>query len=94
MRPISRRRFIGSTMAGALAAAAGVPVEAAVTVDPDRLPTPREATLNDDDVRRVLHVTFGSVLADGTLATRLGELREEYAADLEHHLARHLQPFA
>jgi hypothetical protein len=37
----------------------------------------------DDDSRRVLHVTFGSVLADGALADRFGELREQYAANLE-----------
>ena len=66
----------------------------AVTVDPDRLPAPGAATLDDPDVRRVLHVTFGSVLADGALAARVGGLREEYAAALERHLARHLEPFA
>jgi hypothetical protein len=44
-----------------------------VTVDADRLPGPADATLDDPDVRRVLHVTF--------------------AAALEHHLARHLEPF-
>jgi tagaturonate epimerase len=65
-----------------------------VTVDTARLPAPEDAALDDDDVRRVLHVTFGSVLADGALADRLGALREEYAANLERHLARHLRPFA
>jgi hypothetical protein len=28
------------------------------------------------------------------LAHRLGELREQYAANLEGHFARHLRPFA
>lgn len=65
-----------------------------VTIDADRLPAAEEATLDDDDVRRVLHVTFGSVLADGALAARLAELGEAYAANLERHLARHLRPFA
>ncbi len=65
-----------------------------VTVDPERLPVPEDATLDDDDVRRVLHVTFGSVLADGALAACVRGLREEYAAALERHIARHLQPFA
>jgi tagaturonate epimerase len=66
----------------------------AVTVDAGRLPAPEDATLDDPDVRRLLHVTFGSVLADGALAARIAELREEYAAALERHLARHLEPFA
>lgn len=66
----------------------------AVTVDADRLPGPADATLDDPDVRRVLHVTFGSVLAGGALAARLEALREEYAGAVEHHLARHLEPFA
>src|SRR5919109_245620 len=65
-----------------------------VTVEADRLPAPEEAALDDDDVRRVLHVTFGSVLADGTLVARVRDLRDEYAANLERHLARHLRPFA
>jgi hypothetical protein len=65
-----------------------------VSVATERLPTPEHASLDDDDVRRVLHVTFGSVLGDGELAARIGELRDEYAANLERHLARHLRPFA
>jgi hypothetical protein len=65
-----------------------------VTVDAARLPRPEDAALDDPDVRRVLHVTFGSVLADGALVARVGELREEYAAALERHIARHLEPFA
>jgi hypothetical protein len=58
------------------------------------LPPAAGASLDDPEVRRVLHVTFGSVLADGALAARVGELREEYAAGLERHIARHLRPFA
>ena len=63
-----------------------------VTID-GPLPAPAGASLDDPDVRRVLHVTFGSVLADGALAARIGELREQYAAGLERHIARHLRPF-
>jgi tagaturonate epimerase len=65
----------------------------AVTVDADRLPRPEQATLDDPGVRRVLHVTFGSVLADGALVERVRELREAYATALEHHIGRHLEPF-
>ena len=54
--------------------------------------------LDDPAVRQVLHVTFGSVLTSSLgdeLRSRLrGALREPYAAGLEHHLGRHLQPFA
>jgi hypothetical protein len=60
--------------------------------------------LDDFDVRQVLHVTFGSVLTsrapDGALRfapSILALLRqhpEAYAACLERHFARHLQPFA
>jgi hypothetical protein len=60
--------------------------------------------LDQFDAREVLHVTFGSVLternADGSrrFYDRLfGLLRaapEAYAANLEKHFARHLQPFA
>jgi tagaturonate epimerase len=64
-----------------------------VTVD-EPLPAPADAGLDDPDVRRVLHVTFGSVLADGALAARIGELRDAYAANVERHIARHLRPFA
>ncbi len=59
--------------------------------------------LEQFDVREVLHVTFGSVLtersADGQrrfydrLISLLRANPEAYAADLEKHFARHLQPF-
>jgi hypothetical protein len=62
------------------------------------------ALLDRFDTREVLHVTFGSVLtlraADGSFVLRdrlLASLRahpEEYAASLERHFVRHLQPFA
>ncbi|MGE5361575.1 MAG: tagaturonate epimerase family protein, partial [Bacteroidales bacterium] len=60
--------------------------------------------LEDFDARQVLHVTFGSVLTakadDGSWLLRdriLDALRRhsaEYAAHLERHFVRHLQPFA
>jgi len=56
------------------------------------------ALLEQFDAREILHVTFGSVLREGTLHGRLfGLLREHpeaYAADLERHFLRHLEPFA
>jgi hypothetical protein len=53
--------------------------------------------LDDDDARRILHVTFGSVLEDplGTeLRARLDTLSEQYADALERHLGRHLEALA
>jgi hypothetical protein len=53
--------------------------------------------LDDDDARRILHVTFGSVLEDPLgieLRARLAPLREQYAAALERHFARHLEALA
>jgi hypothetical protein len=56
------------------------------------------ALLEQFDAREILHVTFGSVLREETLHGRLfGLLREHpeaYAADLERHFLRHLEPFA
>ncbi|HTP07917.1 MAG TPA: tagaturonate epimerase family protein [Anaerolineae bacterium] len=59
--------------------------------------------LDQFDAREVLHVTFGSVLtecnADGSrrfydrLMSLLRANPEAYAANLEKHFARHLQPF-
>jgi hypothetical protein len=54
--------------------------------------------LEQFDAREILHVTFGSVLKEARLRDRLlGLLREHpdhYAADLEKHFLRHLEPFA
>jgi hypothetical protein len=53
--------------------------------------------LDDDDARRILHVTFGSVLEDelgAELRTRIDELADEYALGLERHFARHLEALA
>lgn len=53
--------------------------------------------LADDDARRILHVTFGSVLEDALgaeLRARLAQLSEPYAAALERHFARHLEALA
>ncbi len=62
------------------------------------------ALLDQFDAREILHVTFGSVLrtqnADGSLRfydRLMGLLRghpEAYAANLERHFVRHLEPFS
>jgi hypothetical protein len=56
------------------------------------------ALLERFDEREILHVTFGSVLKEARLRDRLmGLLREHpehYAADLEKHFLRHLEPIA
>jgi hypothetical protein len=74
-----------------------------------RAPAPQDVTdwpalLDQFDVREILHVTFGSVLTvkdpQGRLCfyDRLMELlhsnSEAYAANLQAHFIRHLQPFA
>jgi hypothetical protein len=79
-----------------------------VSAELGRAPLPEEVTdwpalLDQFDAREILHVTFGSVLTDETAS---GTLRfyehfidilranpEAYAANLEKHFARHLQPF-
>jgi hypothetical protein len=80
-----------------------------VSAEPGRAPLPESVTdwpglLDGFDAREILHVTFGSVLTerDGRGALRfydrlVGLLRaspETYAANLERHFIRHLQPFA
>jgi hypothetical protein len=54
--------------------------------------------LDDADARQVLHVTYGQVLTDPSLAQRLlaalSAAQDSYAATLEGHFARHLQPLA
>jgi hypothetical protein len=56
------------------------------------------ALLDQPDARQVLHVTYGQVLTDPSLAgPLLSALREHpdvYAEILERHFARHLMPFA
>jgi hypothetical protein len=56
------------------------------------------ALLEQFDAREILHVTFGSVLKEARFHDRLmGLLREHpehYAAGLEKHFLRHLEPFA
>jgi len=62
------------------------------------------ALLDQFDAREILHVTYGSVLttrnADGRLRfyddfmTRLRAHPDAYAANLEAHFIKHLQPFA
>jgi len=79
-----------------------------VSADPTAVPhdTPKDdlpALLDDDNVRQVLHVTYGSVLnarrEDGRWRFRellLDTLRrneEVYAQVLQRHLARHIEPF-
>jgi hypothetical protein len=79
-----------------------------VSAELGRAPLPDQVTdwpalLDQFDAREILHVTFGSVLTDKTAS---GDLRfyghfidilksnpEAYAANLEKHFARHLQPF-
>jgi hypothetical protein len=76
-----------------------------LSVDAGALPVAGDVTdsdapalLDDDPVRQVLHVTFGSVLGselgDELRARLRAELREPYAQQLERHLGRHLRPFA
>lgn len=76
-----------------------------LSVDAEGLPAAEDvsdagaaALLEDDRVRQVLHVTFGSVLGDvlgSELTTRVrDDLSESYAQHLEQHIARHLRPFA
>jgi tagaturonate epimerase len=56
------------------------------------------ALLERFDEREILHVTFGSVLKEASLRDQLLWLLREhpdhYAADLEKHFLRHLEPFA
>ena len=67
--------------------------EPAVVADAD---LPR--LLDEPDARQVLHVTYGQVLTDRVLAEQLlAALRaapDSYAATLEGHFARHLEPLA
>jgi hypothetical protein len=52
------------------------------------------ALLDDDDARRILHITFGSVLGGDLgpeLRGRIAARPEEYAQALERHFARHLE---
>jgi hypothetical protein len=70
----------------------------------ERAPEPAEvadaelpALVDQADARQALHVTFGSVLGEPALRSRLMELLREnpdvYAAELEAHFVRHLEPF-
>ena len=56
------------------------------------------ALLEQFDAREILHVTFGSVLKEARFRDRLMRLLAEhpgyYAAGLEKHFLRHLEPFA
>lgn len=73
-----------------------------VSADPDRIPDPRAIPdehlpdlLEDFDARQVLHVTFGSILAE--YRPRLMELlrthEAAYGRAIETHFVRHLDPF-
>jgi hypothetical protein len=74
----------------AVAVTAGVPEPSSVA-DAD-LP----ALLDDDDARQCLHVTFGSVLSDGSLAAALRQALvasgDAYSNALAAHFRRHLEP--
>jgi hypothetical protein len=54
--------------------------------------------LDQFDAREILHVTFGSVLKEASFRIQLMRLLrehpEDYAAGLEKHFLRHLEPFA
>ena len=54
--------------------------------------------LDQFDARQILHVTFGQVLTNAPLYQRLMDVLsshpDAYAATLEGHFIRHLQPFA
>ena len=75
-----------------------------VSARPDRAPALDEVgdadlprVLEQFDAREILHVTFGSALQETGLRERILDLLREnperYAADLEAHFVRHLQPF-
>jgi hypothetical protein len=68
-------------------------------VQPEDVPDEElPALVEQFDAREILHVTFGSVLKEARYRDRLlGLLRdhpEHYAAGLEKHFLRHLEPFA
>ena len=68
-------------------------------VQPEDVPDEElPALVEQFDAREILHVTFGSVLKEARFRDRLlGLLRdhpEHYAAGLEKHFLRHLEPFA
>jgi hypothetical protein len=79
-----------------------------VSAELEKAPLPEdviawEGLLEQFDAREILHVTFGSVLSDQTsdgqrrffdrLMAVLRANPETYAANLERHFVRHLQPF-
>ena len=79
-----------------------------VSAELEKAPLPEDVTawdglLEQFDAREILHVTFGSVLSDQTpdgqrrffdrLMAVLHANPEAYAANLERHFVRHLQPF-
>jgi hypothetical protein len=80
-----------------------------VSADLNKAPLPQKVANPQDlleqfDAREILHVTFGSVLLeknpDGSrrfyerFMTALQQNGEAYAANLEKHFTRHLQPFS
>lgn len=74
-----------------------------VSADVNRVPAPASlpdaqlpALLEDFDARQVLHVTFGSALAQfqTRLKAALSENEELYYETLDRHFYRHVKPFA
>ncbi|HET58923.1 MAG TPA: hypothetical protein ENN32_00945 [Chloroflexi bacterium] len=67
-------------------------VPALKTLSDEQLP----ALLDQFDLRQVLHVSFGSVLAQfgGELLNHLDQREAEYHEVLRTHFVKHLQPFA
>lgn len=73
-----------------------------VSAEVERMPDMREAPdaalaalLDEPNTRQALHVTYGSALAEfgAALKATLQGHQEAYAATLEQHFYRHLQPF-
>jgi hypothetical protein len=62
---------------------------------PDVSSAPDAALLDEPNARQIVHVTFGSVLAQFGASVRetIQSHQEEYALTLEQHFYRHLQPF-
>ena len=74
-----------------------------VSADLDKVPPPETLAderlpdlLEDFDARQVLHVTFGSALAEfrPRLFTFLRAHEEAYTETIARHFVRHLEPFA
>jgi hypothetical protein len=88
---LARRRFDEDRKSYFLDARLNLAAESGELADADLV-----GLLEQFDARQILHVTFGSVLAEvGARIERLITRNETaYAAALESHFARHIAPFA